>query len=445
VSDETVEAFKLGYSMDSWDALIQRARKAGHEDAALAAAGLAIARESRGGFYDRFRGRAMFPIHDPRGRAIGFGARTLKADDHPKFINSPETAVFTKGRGFYGLHLAKEELERTRTAYIVEGYLDVVVPWQAGVRGLVATLGTALTKDHLKILRRYADKVVLVFDSDAAGQKASERGLDLLLTENVDIFVAELPPGMDPDDVVVKEGPDRLRECLEKPREIFGFLMDSLERKHGQETPAAKARIVEEMLDRVAQIPDAVKRELLLQQVSARFGVEERSLKGKLAAKAAPEAPAPPKSRPLPGRLESAARELLACALADPSVGAKARAELPAERFPTELLGKLAAVAYGLLEKAGEISLRDWIALLQDAAAMELAADIGGLEIPRDQAGVRGAACLESLGRAEARQESLVRRERLKNATPEEESELLRRVMEAKKRRPKDHGLLPGR
>src|SRR6185369_1227499 len=168
----------------------------------------------------------------PRPPDICFRPGHLKKGHQPKFINSPETSVFTKGRGFYGLNHSREEIEKTRTVYIVEGYLDVVIPYMAGVKGLVATLGTALTKDHLKILRRYADKVVLVFDSDAAGQKASERGLDLRLSENVDTFVAELPPGMDPDDVVVREGPDRLRACLEKPREIFGFLMDALAAKH---------------------------------------------------------------------------------------------------------------------------------------------------------------------------------------------------------------------
>src|SRR5581483_1781933 len=224
-----------------------------------------------------------------------------------------------------------------------------IVPFQAGVKGLVATLGTALTRDHLKILRRYADKVVLVFDSDAAGQKASERGLDLLLSENVDIFVAELPPGMDPDDVVVKEGPDRLRACLEKPREIFGFLMDALQAKHGSDTPAAKARIVEEMIDRLNQIPDPVKQEILLQQLSSKFGIEERLLRGKMARKregepepvAVPAAPA----MKTPPVLEKAARELLACAIADKAVAARVRTAFPAERYPSDLLRKIAAVA----------------------------------------------------------------------------------------------------
>ena len=436
VNDETSDLYKLGYSMDSWDALLQRGRKAGFDDKVLAAAGLVIEREGRGGYYDRFRGRPIFPIHDPRGRAIGFGARTLKKDDHPKFINSPETTVFSKGRGFYGLHLAKEEIEKTRTVYIVEGYLDVILPYQYGVKGLVATLGTALTKDHLKILRRYADKVVLVFDSDAAGQKASERGLDLLLSENVDIFIAELPPGMDPDDVVVKEGPDRLRACLEKPREIFGFLMDTLAAKHGTETPAAKARIVEDMLERLGQIPDPVKQEILLQQLAAKFGIEERSLRGKLARKREGDvepAPVPVVAMKTPPVLEKAGRELLACAIADKALAARIRTEFPVERYPSEILRRIATVAYGMVQQSGEINAIDLVALLQDAAAMEVAADVVNIEVDAAAAAERAAGCMLTLGLAEAKSEYHGIQGRLNEQSEERQREELRKFMETRK------------
>lgn len=436
VSDETNELYKLGFSMDSWDYLLQRGRKAGFDDKTLAAAGLVIEREGRGGYYDRFRGRVVFPIHDPRGRAIGFGARTLK-DEQPKFLNSPETAVFSKGRGFYGLHLSKEEIEKTRTVYIVEGYLDVVVPFQAGVKGLVATLGTALTREHLKILRRYADKVVLVFDSDAAGQKASERGLDLLLSENVDIFVASLPEGMDPDDVVIQHGPDKLRECLEHPREIFGFLMDALAARHGTSTPAAIGRIIDEMIERINQIPDPVKQEILVQQLSAKFGIEERTLRGRLARKRenepAPEAaPRALPEAPVSPTLDRAARELLACALADKAVAAWIRVEVPAERYPGAILRKIAQTAYDLLDKAGEINRGDLVALLQDAAAMEVAAGIVDLDVDPARAADQARGCQLSLGLAEAKSEYRGLQGRLNEASDDEQREKLKKYMETK-------------
>ncbi len=450
VNDESSDLFKLGYSMDSWDALLQRSRKAGFDDKTLAAAGLVIEREGRGGYYDRFRARPIFPIHDARARAIGFGARTLKKDDHPKFINSPETAVCSKGRGFYGLHHSREEIEKTRTVYIVEGYLDVIVPFQAGVKGLVATLGTALTRDHLKILRRYADKVVLVFDSDAAGQKASERGLDMLLSENVDIFVAQLPPGMDPDDVVVKQGADALRACLEQPREIFGFLTDALSAKHGTGTPAAIARIVDEVLERLAQIPDPVKQEILLQQLSTKFGIEEKSLRGKMVRRrddeSAPAAPAAAAAAPASPGLERAARELLACALADKVLAARLRTELPADRYPTAILQKIAAVAYGLVEKNGEISGSDLVALLQDAAAMEVAAAIVDLEIEPEGAANQAKGCLMTLTLAEARSEYRGIQGRLNEASEEEQRAKLKQFMETKGNKARvNPRALPGR
>jgi len=436
VNDETSDLYKLGFSMDSWDHLLQRGRKAGFDDKTLAAAGLVIEREGRGGYYDRFRGRVVFPIHDPRGRAIGFGARTLK-DEQPKFLNSPETAVFSKGRGFYGLHLSKEEIEKTRTVYIVEGYMDVIVPFQAGVKGLVATLGTALTKEHLKILRRYADKVVLVFDSDAAGQKASERGLDLLLSENVDIFVASLPEGMDPDDVVLQHGPDKLRECLEKPREIFGFLMDALSAKHGTGTPAAIGRIVEEMIERLNQIPDPIKQEILVQQLAAKFGIEERTLRGRLARKrenepADVEEPRPLPAAPISPTLDRAARELLACVLADKAVAVKIRSEVPAERYPSAVLRKIAETAYGLLDKTGEINRGDLVALLQDAAAMEIAAGIVDMDVDPAQAAAQAAGCQLSLGLAEAKSEYRGLQGRLNEASEDVQREQLKKMMETK-------------
>ncbi len=445
VKEETSELFGLGFSLKSWDDLLNRGRRAGFDAASLAAAGLAVPRESGTGHYDRFRGRLMFPIADPRGKTVAFGARTL-GDEQPKFINSPETAIFSKGRGFYGLHLAREEYDRTRTAYIVEGYQDVIGPYQNGVRGIIATLGTALTRDHLKILRRFVDKVVLVFDSDAAGQKASERGLDLLLSENMDLFVAELPAGMDPDDVVMREGPDRLRGCLEKPQEIFNFLMTSLTARHGGETPAARARVVGEMLTRLAEVPDDVKRELLLQELGGRFGIGMEILRGKLARKSEPEPPPVKRPRPVPAS-ETAARELLACVAADPGVAAMARQEAPLGLYPSEETRRIAEMAYDLFELEGEVRGSDLVALLQDPTLRGVAAEILALEIDPSGASARAEACLEKLSRDVAKLESRSRLERLKD-TPADSAEsdaILREAMEAKKRRPKDHGLLPGR
>ena len=442
VTEETSELFGLGFSMESWDHLLQRARTAGIPARTLQAAGLVVERtEGKQGHYDRFRGRAMFPIGDLWGKPIAFGARTLK-DEHPKFINSPESKIFTKGRGFYGLHLAKDVLEETRTIYIVEGYLDVVIPHQAGVKGLVATLGTSLTPHHLQVLRRYADKVVLVFDGDAAGQDASVRGLDLLLAENVDIFVAELPPGMDPDDVVLKQGPDALRGFLEKPREIFDFLMTALAAKHGTSTPAAKARIVEEMMERVGRIPDAVKQEILVQQLAQKFGLAERTLKDRLASRGGeePAAPAAPvEDPPAPEPVLQAARTLLACLATGAATAVDLRKTVPLEHYPAGSLRKLAEAAYGVIDRLGEAPGREWTAAL-DPALASLLASILAEEI--DPA--RAVEARRALDQAQARSESKGLLARLKTAQGEEQDALLRRITEGRKNKP-DHTRLPGR
>jgi DNA primase len=242
---------------------------------------------------------------------------------------------------------------------------------------------------------------------------------------------------MDPDDVVIKEGPQSLRQCLENPREIFGFLMDALSAKHGTGTPAAIGRIVEEMIERLAQIPDPVKQEILVQQLAAKFGIEERTLRGRLARKRENEPSAAPEERPdsvapVSPTLDQAARELLACVLADKAVAARVRREVPAERYPSAILRKIAQTAYGLFDQAGEINRGDLVALLQDAAAMEVAAGIVDLDVDPAKADERAQGCQLSLGLAEAKSEYRGLQGRLNEASEEEQREKLKKFMETK-------------
>jgi len=245
---------------------------------------------------------------------------------------------------------------------------------------------------------------------------------------------------MDPDDVVLKLGPDKLRECLEKPREIFDFLMSSLSAKHGTSTPAAKARIVDEMMERVSLIPDAVKREILVQQLGQRFGLSEATLKGRLTRR---EEPAAPVVETAPEPLVAAGRELIACLVADPATAVAVRQAVPVERYPTEGLRRIAAAAYALVDATGAAS--GLAASLADPALASLAAAILAVELDPAQVPGRAAAAREALERAGFRTESNDRRERLKTAQGEEQDALLRKIMDARKQRPKDHGLLPGR
>ena len=446
VNDETSELFGLGYSMDSWDHLIQRGRRAGFGEKLLAAAGLIIEKAENTGFYDRFRGRLMFPIADHRGKVIAFGARTL-TDQMPKFLNGPETAIFSKGRSFYGLHLAKDAIDEVRTAYIVEGYMDVIIPFQAGFKQMVAPMGTALTKEHVKVLRRYADKIILMFDSDAAGQKASEKSLDLLLSENVDIFVAKLPAGMDPDDVVIKQGPEALKACLENPREIFDFMLDYMIEKHGFETPAAKARIVDDMIERIATVPDPVRQELLIQPLAARLNMPEAPIRGRLFRKLGVEGAGSGEKKPEAGDPEEQrSKEILACAFSSSAFAKRVREECSVEGYPTPLLKAIAEKAYELFDQHGQIDGQAILSLATTTQGKAAIAEIVDMQMTAEEADKRGAEVLgmaiSKRGRSDAEELS---RSIKKLESGDDINEKFRKSMEEKKRTGNDHGRFPGR
>lgn len=393
VSEETEEAWGLGWAPEGWDALLRKARRENVDEKLLVAAGLTVEKQD-GGRYDRFRARVIFPIFDVRGKTVAFGARTLKKDENPKFLNSPETALFSKGRQLFGLHAARDAAEESKTLYIVEGYLDVIVPWQAGVRGLVATLGTALTRDHLKVLKRHADKVVLVFDSDAAGKKAAERGLDLLLGEDMDLFVAELPPEQDADDVIQRSGPEALKAILGRPKEMFAFLVESLSARIDTSTPSGKSRIVGELLDRVATVPNPVKQAFLVKDIAKTFGIGEGLLMSRL--RREEPAPAPPKAKAVEGG-SKIGRELLALLVGAPEIAERIRREVPVERWPDPASAAVAGKAFELMDRARSASASDLLAIVREegpaAALME------ALERPVDPAtaGRRLDSCLEFL------------------------------------------------
>ncbi|HZH48417.1 MAG TPA: DNA primase, partial [Nitrospira sp.] len=211
----TIERFGIGVAPPEWDGLIKSLAKQGFAQNDLASAGLIIARDNGSGFYDRFRDRVIFTITDLRKRIVGFGGRVL-GEGTPKYLNSPDTALFKKGQTLFALDVAREAVARTKTVIVVEGYFDAIALHQAGLTHTVATLGTALTSEHIQVLRRFASKVVLLFDPDAAGVRAALRGLDLFVNSGLGVKVVTLPVGEDPDTYVRKEGPDAFDRLEER-------------------------------------------------------------------------------------------------------------------------------------------------------------------------------------------------------------------------------------
>jgi len=242
---ESVSAFQVGYSLPEWEALRKTLVSRGHPEGILLQAGLLKERESGDGAYDRFRGRLMFPIRSAQGDVVAFGGRAL-GDDEPKYLNSPGTPVFDKGRTFYGLDRAADQIKRTGEAVVVEGYTDVVSCHQAGRTNVVATLGTALTGDHLRVLARYARAVVLSYDADSAGLAAMLRSAGQLEASDLEIKVAVLRPGEDPDSLIRSGGADAFGGALSEARPLYHFVLDMLIPEPGR-TPSKEQieRVVE--------------------------------------------------------------------------------------------------------------------------------------------------------------------------------------------------------
>ena len=230
LTEDTIQRFGLGFAPDSWDWLLKEASAAGIGTDILAATGMAVERQDASGHYDRFRARIIFPIRDPMSRCVAFGGRVLPdaKSDPAKYINSPETPVFSKSSMLYGLESAREAMGKTRRAVVVEGYTDCLAARQAGIDDVVAVLGTALGEKHAKLLRRYVDRIVIVLDGDDAGRKRTDEILDVLLAEPIDLRIARLPSGIDPCDFILDQGRDAFETMLESAADPLDYRLDEV-------------------------------------------------------------------------------------------------------------------------------------------------------------------------------------------------------------------------
>ena len=280
VGDEAIKKFRIGCAPDGWEGLLNFFKSKGADETFLEKSGLIIP-NGRGGYYDRFRQRITFPIIDLKDRILGFGARVMDSS-LPKYINSPETYVYSKGRNLYGLNFSKEHIKKEGHALIVEGYLDVIIPFQAGINNLIATLGTALTVDQVKALKRFTKTAVMVYDPDAAGEAASIRNLDLFISEDVNVYIAELPKEFDPDGYIRKFGADEFRSIIKKSKNLFDYKLDKLASRFNINAMYGKTKIASEMLPTIAKINNAVLKSGLLKKLAERLGVDEDSLKAEL-------------------------------------------------------------------------------------------------------------------------------------------------------------------
>lgn len=259
LTEETTKTFKLGFAPDSWEALSTHLRQKGATQEQLERSGLVV-KKDEGGSYDRFRARLMFPVFDAQGKPIAFGGRTLDPEGEPKYLNSPETSVYTKGRHLFGLNLTRDEIRRNGFAILVEGYLDLIVPYQFGVKNLAASLGTALTPEQVKLIGRFARKVVVNYDGDRAGVQAAKRAIETLLAEDLEVKVLVLPDNADPDDFIRKYGVTEYQQQRGKAQPHIQFVIDQAVRDRNLHNPADKAAAVEETLPFVRAVRDSIQR-----------------------------------------------------------------------------------------------------------------------------------------------------------------------------------------
>lgn len=274
VSAEAIRQFRLGAAPEAWDDTVNWATAKGFALALVEQCGLIIRKEDTSRLYDRFRGRLMFPICDELGRVVGFSGRVLSGDEKTaKYVNSPETPIFRKSRVFFGLDKAKRAIADAGFAIVCEGQLDLIACHSAGVQNVVAPQGTALTADHARILKRYADEVVLCFDSDEAGQNAAVRSLDGLLASGLAIRVAVLPAPHDPDSLIREQGPDAFRAVVQRAEGFFDFLLGRLCRLHDRETDKGRLAILAAMAEAVRKTGNAVLVDTYAQRTALRLAV----------------------------------------------------------------------------------------------------------------------------------------------------------------------------
>ncbi len=288
LSEELARKWQLGFAADAWDDLTG---KAAHKtDAAkyLIQAGLAVERE-HGGCYDKFRNRLMFPITDVTGRVIGFGGRTL-GDDPAKYMNSPATVLFDKSHSLYGLDQSREAISQSGTVIVVEGYTDVMMAHQFGIKNVVAALGTSLTTGHARILRRYAKRIVLVFDSDVAGKAAADRALEVCLDQKIDVQLAFVPEGKDPCDYLLEAGPEAFRQVIDAAEDVLEFKWKVLnEQLEGGQNLSDRTEAIRRFLQTAAPAlqarqMDSVSRTVVLSRLSELLGVSVSRIEEEIAA-----------------------------------------------------------------------------------------------------------------------------------------------------------------
>ncbi len=358
IKEETAKLFRLGLSLDKWDGLINYLRAKNAPLSLMEKAGLILAKEG-GGYYDRFRNRIIFPIFDIKAKVAGFGARVLD-NSLPKYVNSPETPVYTKGKCLFGLNFAKDAIRQEDFAVVVEGYLDFIIPYQEGVCNIVASSGTALTEEQIRLLKRYTHNIVMVYDGDSAGQMATLRALDMLIEEGLNVRVTPLPEGFDPDSFVRKNGVGVFKEKVKNAENLFDYKLKVLKSRYNVKEIEGKAKISSEMLPTISKFSNAVLKSEYLKKLADELNVNEDALLqeiGKLKdTKPAFQAIRPDAQTKKPINVSPTEKLLIKLMLEEVELIKHVRQHLQPQDFQDKLTAKIVSTMYELSGQGKDIN-----------------------------------------------------------------------------------------
>jgi DNA primase len=361
LTDAVIRDFSLGYARPEWDGLLKHLKQHGHSPAMLEKAGLIVKRSEGEGHYDRFRGRIIFPIRDISGQVIAFGGRVMD-NSLPKYLNSPETPLYSKSNVLYCLDQAKEPARKQGYFIIVEGYLDAIACHQYGAKNAVATLGTALTDGHLRLMRRFAQKLMLIFDPDPAGVKATLRGFELFSGSGMKVNVVSLPDGDDPDTFLKKRGYDAFAACLKGSVKFMDFVLGQVVKDGAAASIDEKVEREAEMLGFIAKLPSGIEQDHYLKKTAEALNVDEATLRNDMARQRT--AHAGPRERTAAGATAYKAQRpraeemLIHLMLRDDSVARSLMGQLTAEDFTDSLLRRIAKRIFDLLEHDSKLDIR---------------------------------------------------------------------------------------
>ncbi len=360
VSEQVVRDFALGFAKPEWESLLRHLKQKGYTAGQLERAGLIVKRSEGEGHYDRFRGRIIFPIRDLTGAVIAFGGRVMD-DSLPKYLNSSETPLYSKSHTLYGLDLAKEPARKLGYFIIVEGYLDAIACHQYGIRNAVATLGTALTEGHMRLMRRFADKLVLIFDPDPAGVRASLRSFDLFVSSGMKVNVVSLPGGDDPDTFLQKHGQEAFAARLRESAKFMDFVLAQVVKDGGSFSIDEKVEKAGEMLGFISRLPSGIERDYYLKRTAEELNLDEAVLRQEMKLpKAAPQAQnkeAAP-GRTGPGMRPKAEEILVHLMLRDEALALRLRSEVVPQDFTDPLFRRAVQRIFETMGAQGEIDPR---------------------------------------------------------------------------------------